>query len=259
MKKKYLILFIIFSFFSVKIISHQPLEPGLFFSKEYKKKLRRLRPTLSPKSNMTVPRKKIEIIREKRISGVESSVFQVNDLSQFLFLVFSSTKPIIAKLFSLDDNSLRNTYQKLADNFKDKAIFISINAPANLPLLQIFLLILCSQGVSLAQIKGKFPIFLFCKKDFAVFHNGSVSFKKDGLQLLAQGQEGGKKLSMLLEKTFNKGEKAFFTSISQSFNQGNNKGKVSARSSILQKMLNNLRELKKWFKKVLKSKDLDGK
>lgn len=181
MKKGYLCLFIvILSFITITSFSYQPAEHGLIFGKKT-----RINRRDSNKNTLNkCADKSVSFSCEKRQNGNDSLVLIVNELSQFLTLSVNYAQPIIVRIFS-DEKKYQEMFQKVADKFRNKAIFVSFNSFTNAMLAQVFLYVLKSKGITLPSGNEIFPIFLFCDPDFVVLQNNSVGFKKDSLKLLA--------------------------------------------------------------------------
>jgi hypothetical protein len=178
MKKVYLILSIIWISVLCNIFAHQPLEQGLLFGPDPAAKKMDLAQRVSP----VVPQQ-IAVAKEKRGDGSDSSVFKVNGMTQFLHMATKSQKPLVIKIFS-DRSENYIIYQDIADKLQDFAVFISLEANSNSPLVQLFLLMLRFGGLDLSAQEVAFPLFIYCKKDFVLLQNGLVNFKKDALKLL---------------------------------------------------------------------------
>ncbi len=178
MKKQ--LLFLLFSFFSLKINTYQPAEkifPSIVAVNQIKK-------TNVFVNNRNRVSKGIPVL-DKRSDGKDSNVLIISSLLQFL-TVCRENKPIILKLFAQTGLS-KESYQSVADKLNKDACFLSINIVPNLQMVKMFLLLLKMKGLVFAQNVNKFPMILMCKPDFAVFTRGSVSFNKEGLTLISYG------------------------------------------------------------------------
>ena len=175
MKKLFLFLFLVFSFFPLTVYQSQPPEYGLIFN-GYK-------PGPDTENKRKSPPKKLMVVREKKEDGSDSSVFNVAVLPQFLFLATMQPKPVVVGIFSTRKDI--QSYLQLADKLKDDALFISIDVNDSFPLVRLFFMILHSGGIDLLHQNDKFPLFLFCQKDFvALQKNGTITFKIGGIEVL---------------------------------------------------------------------------
>jgi len=178
MKKLYIVFFFVLSFFPLTVFESQPPEYGLIFN-GYK--------TGTKDKKLCSNASKMKVIREKRKDGSDSIVFKVVALPQFLFLSTMQPKPVVIGVFSTSKDI--QGYQQLADNLKDDALFISIDVSDSLPLVKLLFMILRFEGVDLLHQKDKFPLFLFCEKDFVLLQkNGKVSFKIGRIKPLGRAE-----------------------------------------------------------------------
>jgi hypothetical protein len=177
MKKGILYLSVIFlSCITYASFSYQPAERGLIFGEKFKNREQR-----TAKKGFD---KKMVFAREKRQNGEDSLVIRVSSLSQFLTLSANFSQPVVVRIFN-QDQQYQEFFQKAADKFKNKAIFVSFNSLANEILCQVFLTVLTSKGIALPTGNDLFPMFLFCNPNFVAVQDNSVGFRKDSLKILA--------------------------------------------------------------------------
>lgn len=226
MKKSYLCLFVsVLSLVSITSFSYQPAEHGIIFGGKFRN---------NNKKSLNKTDKPMIFSCEKNLNGNNSRVLRINGLSQFLTLSVNYSLPIIVRIFS-DEKKYQETFQRVAEKFKDKAIFVSFNSFTNAMLAQIFLYILKSKGINLPNGNEFLPIFLFCEPDFVVLQDHSVGFKKDSLRLLAvRFLKNDLDLENMINKVFSKNR---VNAENSQISQNQTKSKSS-----------NWKTIKSWFK-----------
>ncbi|MCK4651257.1 hypothetical protein KAT08_03750 [Candidatus Babeliales bacterium] len=194
--KNFFSIFLIFIFsIFYSLFSSQPPEYGLIFGSNNKKNVVARYLKGRKKQSFSID---ISNMREKKMDKSESEVFKVKNLPEFLYLYSKNLKPIIIKIFYGND-AFKNEFHDLADQMKNKAFFISIDANNNPPLVQLFTLILTSKGISFPNGLERFPMFLFCNSGFIeIQKRGILNFKKESLELLISPGPGSFKKNEII-------------------------------------------------------------
>lgn len=225
----------------MRSFSYQPAETGLLFVNKVKANGRNIKK--GQEANHI-----INLVFEKKSDGTDSDVVRVNNLSEFLALCVNKIKPVFVRIFS-DEKQYKEIFQQVANKFKDKAFFVSLDSFKNLSLIQVFLVVLKAKGINLPDGVDSYPMFLFCDKDFVLLQNNSVAFQKDALKLLAvRYVEGAETLSRMVQKAFSlQGQKSNVWAQNEIQNASKTETK-SEKSVKSDKNANFWKKLKNWFK-----------
>ncbi|MFH1462038.1 MAG: hypothetical protein ABIF12_03775 [bacterium] len=159
--------------FFVNINAYQPPEYGLFFEGEIN----------TQDNKQPVLAGNINIEKEKNDNGLDSLVYIVKSVSQFLHLTTKQSLPLVINFYS-KSNNIKSDFEQIANQLSQKFIFVVIDSSQNAQLTQLLFLFLRYNGFTTLPPQVKYPLLLFCESNAVVVEKGLVHLKKGALKQL---------------------------------------------------------------------------